>query len=303
MVFAAVLQHQRAAAREARNQRQRLNKQINRLEKDRQLLADENKQLRGQISWSNKFDDYFHELVIARRENENLRKKVAGLTENSKIGAEIQRLLENEQLESKSPEEIIREAKSIEQAQEILTKAGLGESGHSSGHDFAKSVKELVDTNRRLEGQVANLERRSGPGGTEMPPCWVTSTGEIQYVFDVELTNNAAGGRIIVHDSSTTGHDQERAQLFRALKFEQSLRESDFLDETQPFYAFGKAQKPECRFFVRVIDNTGSNEKELFKSLLGTVERHFYKRLMPNSIEESTRSSQPANTELGSSDD
>lgn len=34
-----------------------------------------------------------------------------------------------------------------------------------------------------------------------------------------------------------------------------------------------------CRFFVTVYDATGPAEKDLYKSLLRTVEGHFYKRL------------------------
>jgi hypothetical protein len=55
------------------------------------------------------------------------------------------------------------------------------------------------------------------------------------------------------------------------------LSERLFLDRTQPLFESSLAEN--CRFFVTVFDATGPAEKNRYKSLLRTVEGHFYKRL------------------------
>ena len=83
----------------------------------------------------------------------------------------------------------------------------------------------------------------------------------------------------MIHDNKFPGHDDERARLFGEVQFNQPLTDSDFLDETRQFYDFGTKQHPECRFFVRVNDRTGPQDKSTFKELLLTVEQNFYKAL------------------------
>ena len=113
-----------------------------------------------------------------------------------------------------------------------------------------------------------------------MPPCWVTPSGEIEYFSDVELLSTASGGRVVMHDNRVPGHEKDKKSLLIDVRFDHPSTESEFLDQTQALYEFGRQQKPECRFFVRVIDHTGPQDKELFKSLLQTVEQHFYKKLI-----------------------
>ena len=107
----------------------------------------------------------------------------------------------------------------------------------------------------------------------------MTPKGGTEFVFDVDLLSNPDGGRLVIHDNQVPGHDDERARLFGDVQFNQPLTDSDFLDETRQFYDFGTRQHPECRFFVRVNDSTGPEDKSTFKELLLTVEKNFYKAL------------------------
>ena len=72
--------------------------------------------------------------------------------------------------------------------------------------------------------------------------------------------------------------DKERAALpIPATDPSEVLTPGEFLKRTDLLYNNSLAAN--CRFFVTVFDSTGPTEKDRYKSLLRTVEGHFYKRL------------------------
>jgi hypothetical protein len=46
------------------------------------------------------------------------------------------------------------------------------------------------------------------------------------------------------------------------------------ISQTLPLLDYGKQN--DCRFFVQIIDETGSDKKELYKNLRQAVEANFY---------------------------
>ena len=63
-----------------------------------------------------------------------------------------------------------------------------------------------------------------------------------------------------------------------AIRLNEILSNRDFLSSTRPLYEW--SENKQCRFFVRVEDDTLINEKAVYKDRLKTVERHFYKLLV-----------------------
>jgi hypothetical protein len=59
--------------------------------------------------------------------------------------------------------------------------------------------------------------------------------------------------------------------------FDTELKPDQFLDVTNHIYQWSLDHH--CRFFVRVLDRTGPQEKAIYKEHLRTVEAHFYKLL------------------------
>lgn len=129
-----------------------------------------------------------------------------------------------------------------------------------------------------LRGQVAKLRNdlaAVGRGG-EYPPCWVTEQGRPEYIFDVALS---ADGLLRVRDTTPPARKLDRTGLpVPDTLFAGPLSRGAFLTQTQPL--FDHAVQRECRFFVRVLDETDPSQKQLFKDLLLTVEAHFYKWLL-----------------------
>ena len=132
--------------------------------------------------------------------------------------------------------------------------------------------------NATLKGQVVTLRRdlsSVGRGG-DYPPCWVTADGQSQFLMKVTLNS----------DDSLSAQDvtpPERAKDRAGLPLESGLfggqtSRARFLSGTQALYEQSRARG--CRHYVILADRTGPTQKDLFKTLLFTVEAHFYKVIL-----------------------
>ncbi len=133
-----------------------------------------------------------------------------------------------------------------------------------------------VNDLQRLRGQYANLRQRleSAGLGLEMPPCWATGDGRPEYIFSVALTPSG----LVVRDTTPTHRAVERNALPIPQRFlAAEVSASEFVTLSSALLDWSKRQNPECRFFVRVFDLTSSEQKDLYKSRLKTVESAFYK--------------------------
>jgi hypothetical protein len=163
----------------------------------------------------------------------------------------------------------IREARNrIEQVAAAAQEGGSGA--------IAKHVEEQSYRLANQEGQLSGLEKKllaAGQGKGERP-CWAEPDGTIDYLYDVVLTSSGIRMREHLYP-----HRARERQLLPmpATDPQEVLLESVFLARTAPLFRHSKQNN--CRFFVVIYDATASHEKPLYKSLLRTVEGHFYKRL------------------------
>ena len=146
--------------------------------------------------------------------------------------------------------------------------------------NYPKNLVDQVEkqgfTIANQQGQLTHYEdqlQNAGLGKGERP-CWVKTDGTIEFLFDVVLASNG----IRMQENVFPNRDKERLTLpMPATDPNEVLTPSEFLSRTMPLYNSSLAAN--CRFFVTVYDATGPAEKDLYKSLLRTVEGHFYKRL------------------------
>lgn len=160
---------------------------------------------------------------------------------------------------------------------------GFADAAQAAGADpeqanaMLTGAQRVARDNATLRGQVARYRQelaRMGRGG-EYPPCWVTESGDIQYIFDIELLSS---GNIRVRDVTGPTRLADRRELpIPGELLGAPVSPSRFRGLTAPLFAL--AQQRECRFVVIVRDRTGASQKEMFKTLLLTVEGHFYKSL------------------------
>ena len=108
--------------------------------------------------------------------------------------------------------------------------------------------------------------------GIEKTSCWLNTSNKPEYLFNVTLTSQG----IMVHGRlHPPRRQQELAQLpLSTIKRKLPLSSSSFRSQTRPIFDWSKESN--CRFFVKVSDQTGPAEKALYKHYLRVVGEHFY---------------------------
>jgi len=143
---------------------------------------------------------------------------------------------------------------------------------------LVEQTTQLSYRNANQEGQLQRYELRlneAGLGKGERP-CWVQPDGTIDYLYDVVLESNG----IRMRERRYPEREEESSSLLPIMPIvdpQEVLSQSEFVRRTYPLYE--RSKQLNCRFFVVIYDGTGPTEKEIYKSLLRTVEGHFYKLL------------------------
>ena len=178
--------------------------------------------------------------------------------ENAKYSETLKTALQNTAFKETAPESIA----------EALKGAG----------DISKTIvqkKEAEIEAQRLKGQLANAQQRleSLGRGTEMPACWANpATGKPEYIFKINLTSTG----LIIHDQKLPNRINGQASLpLSMISFDQELNREAFRTQTSPIAQW--SIKHQCRFFVLAHDLTRPEEKQVYKTMLRTLEEHFYK--------------------------
>jgi hypothetical protein len=243
-------------------------------------------------------DEFFRELVRARALQASLAARAAQLSEREKAASKLERVIDavrgapdqrrrvvalaalgaqvQREIDRLSPQAAKADAFAL-----VPQAVALAQASQAAGQTSAQARQSLVDAekgareNATLKGQIVTLHRdlaSVGRGG-DFPPCWVTEGGEIQYLLRVTLNG---GDSLSVADITPPARliDRRALPLGQGL-FGGAVSRGRFLTETQGLYDQSKAKG--CRYYVIVSDRTGATQKELFKTLLFTVEAHFYK--------------------------
>lgn len=153
----------------------------------------------------------------------------------------------------------------------------LGQLDGAEGlEDLLERVADSEATVNNQRGQLTALRdqlERSGQGGV-LPSCWTTPEGRIDYLLDVVLGSDG----IRLRESFPESRRSERDRLpMGPIAAGRTYSQGEFQVLTKAVYDWSVAR--ECRFYVTSFDGTEGHEKERYKSLLTTVEGHFYKRL------------------------
>lgn len=118
----------------------------------------------------------------------------------------------------------------------------------------------------RKKAEVADSQGK----GTEHPPCSATD-GKPDFIYDVHLGSTT----ITVHDNALPAVAGKSTDWpVSSIRFDQPVAGATFLSMTNALFEWSNARQ--CRFFVRIIDDTLAHEKGIYKIQLRTVGYHFY---------------------------
>ena len=133
--------------------------------------------------------------------------------------------------------------------------------------------------NSDLRGQVAFLKNRlDARGGRDHPPCWADEkTGKVEYLFSIEVSNNA----VAVSPAKWTTRRATEAKELPGIEAVLAGPHSNeaFVNKIQGIFNWSKAQNPECRHYVE-LRNTISDGAQSDRARR-MVENFFYKFEVP----------------------
>jgi hypothetical protein len=216
-----------------------------------------------------------------RAENSDIKSKLAALQKlgpkGEKILSEIAPLLERvSRIRPNDPPaalsravDLLENAPASIKPEDLKSLSDLG--------DVTGKLKDLQDRvvvteseRDRFRRERDNLMRSKG-GGLQYPSCWTNDKGETEYIFDITFRD----GGLLVRDHAQETRKSDPAWTFvNDFRRDVEINESVFVSATSRLFQWSKEN--ECRFVVIVRDQTGEN-KSRFKTLMSSVERHFYK--------------------------
>lgn len=151
---------------------------------------------------------------------------------------------------------------------------------NSQQTDTATLHVENADLRRQIEDlrrQMKWVQDNVGGKGVEMPSCWIDERGRVEYIFDVILGPTG----FVIHETNLPRRAIDRQNLpMSGIALDRWVDPNSFLSMTSPIFNWSVANN--CRFFVRVFDDTPPDNKQLYKQRLQTAEQHFYKLLVGN---------------------
>lgn len=139
------------------------------------------------------------------------------------------------------------------------------------------TVPDLASELDRANARIAQLESQAGGRGTDHPSCWYDADNSVAYLFDIALTDDG----FVLREASAPQHRRRRASLpLDDVVTGRTLSTEQFLAQTRPVFRWSVGE--DCRFFVRAFDLTATDQKELYKTRMRTLESHFYKNASPS---------------------
>jgi hypothetical protein len=149
-----------------------------------------------------------------------------------------------------------------------------------------RRLDELVEAERSalrqseiLRGQNEQMRRElarsRGQGGSGLPHCWPTATGDAEFMLRISMHD---GGRVTVRDRLPMAQPSDTAwRLLVGVPRDRMMSMQEFRVAVAPLLAHQGAQR--CRFAVEAIDMTSATNKEGYKSLQrGIWEMGFFQR-------------------------
>lgn len=142
--------------------------------------------------------------------------------------------------------------------------------------DLAKSGAnpgQIEKANSDLRGQIAFLKNRlDARGGRDYPPCWVDETGNVEFLFAVELKPDS----VVVVPAWPPRRETDAHALPGILDVLTAPNSNQsFVSRIQGISGWSRSQNPECRHYVQlkssIADAVQSDRSRLM------VENYFYK--------------------------
>lgn len=131
------------------------------------------------------------------------------------------------------------------------------------------TADQLIKNQNELESLKNNLSKSDN--GKIQGPCYqVNANDPVPFVFDIFVRNDVLVMRDVVPERLRNKFESD----FKGTPSSQTFtNERDFTNKTRSFAEYGK--RHQCKFYVKVYDETTGNSKQRIKSQLKIIETAF----------------------------
>ena len=202
--------------------------------------------------------------LVQMRDEELLAEKYKDVCGNLE---ELENKLKNFHGEDKTAEDI------LDSCPATVDNSGL------DADDLPTSLEDAIPVVKRQKSQIDNLTKRLddalGGRGLVYPPCWVRN-GKTVYSYNVSIQDD---GLVVSKGDDRSGMD---LSALRKNGVEPELgsvvSDAEFNRRTKGMFDW--SVENQCRFFVRISDESSLTNKQGYKEHLAGIENHFYKLLL-----------------------
>jgi hypothetical protein len=179
---------------------------------------------------------------------------------------------------------LIKEKHSVSQLKKIsdLKNSGNTEEAHEllmeSSPLVQKKIKEIEkikSESDQFKNTISNCKAQNTYlnkklGGVH-PPCWADDSGKVQYIYNIYLRDDG----IWTKDNKIPSRAEEQSHLpLQNFKLNQSMQCNEFILAGRGLRKISDANN--CKYYVRIYDETHPHNKEHYKKLKRSVEDVFF---------------------------
>lgn len=230
---------------------------------------------------TNSFDDYFNKLKVAEHNAAKvkpLEEKIAALEESQKVIDNVKAELNDANIRTDTLKDIEESLIDAVKKAVAFNKAKNEINTNDPQIALQESYHEISNLKGQLKNRQAEVEKCKGLGkGADYPPCWADeNTGKAEFIFDIKIIQD---GGLILKMGNPSRRDEDLKKLpIKDVILDEKIPIDSFMSTTKPLYDW--SEENNCRFFVTVLDQTGTDQKEIYKKHLKAIENHFYKKLL-----------------------
>jgi hypothetical protein len=166
-------------------------------------------------------------------------------------------------------EQFFKELVSARDVKMLAEDAGISTEAISQ---LQREKEDLTLLAKTQKGQLKYFQDISKGSGDGIPPCWVDENKVTEYMFSVLIKDS-----LIYTEAIYPPHREREFQAIPdvdKLVLANAVDIEYFLLNTKAAFEVSKNREPECRFYVRIYDD--STNVDIFKPMLVKVQSHFY---------------------------
>jgi DNA polymerase III alpha subunit (gram-positive type) len=219
------------------------------------------------------------ELAKAEKKIEQLQKELEAMGKKQRQAAQLASAMAEAGISPEQVKDAEKSFASIKQVTEDLrqrmAKAGANPKAieaalEQASRDWANTA---MDNKTLVEGRnywKTKYETDLGNGKKFASPCWATN-GTVDPIYDVALTDD---GMVMRRYQVPQWADDYDRLPTTGIKLQQGVSQQEFVSSTRPLFDY--SNKKDCRFFVRLYDDTSASAKVTYQNRRRAVEGHFY---------------------------